>query len=154
MITLKRDAFDTATYNKILRELEIYDVDDVMGVSVKIAGIDREYSIIRELTEKNGAQFWNAEGKKEFYTEYYDWYGEEGPVDEYAWLNTLFGYDIGMEKANKIMSFVFDSYGEIHCCDLKADDDTFHIMKTVDWFLELNLNFDNFGKYKTIRYDW
>lgn len=78
--------------------------------------------------------------------EYYIKYTMEGEyvfdVDRSAWLNTLFGYDIGYENAREIDSYMYERDEEV--CELEYTDKE-KVKQIVD---ELGLNLD-FSKWKT-----
>ena len=78
--------------------------------------------------------------------EYYIKYTMEGEyvfdVDRSAWLNTLFGYDIGYENAREIDSYLYERDEEV--CELEYTDKD-KVKQIVD---ELGLNLD-FSKWKT-----
>ena len=61
-------------------------------------------------------------------------------ADRYAWLNTLFGYDIGLDNALKIINR-YHEY-DVDVLELGADD-MLPIMYEIGW--ELNLNIREFA---------
>lgn len=63
-------------------------------------------------------------------------------VDRSAWLNTLFGYDIGYENAREIDSYMYERDEEV--CELEYTDKE----KVKQIVNELGLNLD-FSKWKT-----
>ena len=63
-------------------------------------------------------------------------------IDRAAWLNTLFGYDIGYENAREIDSYLYERDEEV--CELEYTDKV-KVKKIVD---ELGLNLD-FSKWAT-----
>lgn len=63
-------------------------------------------------------------------------------VDRSAWLNTLFGYDIGYENAREIDSYLYERDEEV--CELEYTDKD-KVKQIVD---ELGLNLD-FSMWKT-----
>lgn len=63
-------------------------------------------------------------------------------IDRVAWLNTLFGYDIGFNNANKINLYLYERDDEV--LELEYTDKE-KVKQIVD---ELGLNLD-FSKWKT-----
>lgn len=72
-------------------------------------------------------------------------------ADNYAWLNTLFGYDIGIEKSIEICN-ALEKEEEVATSDL--DTDSYYFMKMIDVKYKLNVNFDNWTKKekKAVKY--
>ena len=72
-------------------------------------------------------------------------------ADNYAWLNTLFGYDIGIEKSIEICN-ALEKEGEFATSDL--DTGSYNFMKMIDVKYRLNVSFDNWTKKekKEVRY--
>ena len=67
-------------------------------------------------------------------------------IDRYAWLNTLFGYDIGRENARQIDSYLYDKIiPEIETLDITYLDKG--LIKGVVEELKLDLTFDKWIDY-------
>lgn len=61
-------------------------------------------------------------------------------IDRYAWLNTLFGYDIGRDNANAIDSYLYSEMDEMETLELTYHDKP--VLQMVCKRLELDVRFD------------
>ena len=64
-------------------------------------------------------------------------------IDRFAWLNTLFGYDIGRENARQIDSYLYGEMNEMETLDLTHRDKP--VIQMVCERLELDLKFDKWA---------
>ena len=75
--------------------------------------------------------------------------GDDIPdIDRYAWLNTLFGYDIGRDNARQIDSYLYGEMDEMETLELTHRDKP--VLQMVCERLKLNVKFD---KWATIEPD-
>ena len=92
----------------------------------------------------------------EGYAFYYKCIYENGlspyDADEYATLNTLIGYDIGMENAMKISAYLYER--DISILDLNANKEDKKLIQDVidDLNLSINLSKWKHGKYNAYEY--
>lgn len=92
----------------------------------------------------------------EFWVDHWNEFEASGPdIDRYAWLNTLFGYDIGAEKAKAIMRFMYNKLDD-DPADLVGSEWTKSLMEVINHYEALDLNFDSFAteEPETFRYDF
>lgn len=64
-------------------------------------------------------------------------------IDRYAWLNTLFGYDIGRDNANAIDSYLYSEMDEMETLELTYRDKP--VIQMVCERLKLNVKFDKWA---------
>ena len=110
--------------------------------------------ILEEIESILGEDFLLSEEMTEFYVEH--WYDCECPtdIDDYAYLNTIFGYDIGSENAQKISTWLYEKF-DMAVMDIPEGDDSDNLMRVAKWDLGLDLDFSNFNTdIEAIRYDW
>ena len=70
---------------------------------------------------------------------------DHGDADAYAWLNTLMGYDIGLEKAVAIDVHMFNEYGT-PILELDYKKDSKNIVKAACYDLKMELDFSKWAK--------
>ena len=70
---------------------------------------------------------------------------DHGDADTYAWLNTLMGYNIGLENARKIDIQLWDGYSTA-VSNLTYKKDSEHLLKAVCYDLKLELDFSKWAK--------
>ena len=80
-------------------------------------------------------------------------------IDRHAWLNTLFQYDIGFERAMQIDSWLGESETVLkeyprgyEISELKRNDK--ELLKKCNEELKLNLDFSNWITYESIAYEY
>ena len=88
-----------------------------------------------------------------YYKGMHDYDMSVGDVDRWAWLNTLFGYDIGVMRALSIITWYDDNGMDV--LGLEADDKG-TLESIVTFELGFHLNFDGWAKEtpKGIDYSW
>ena len=74
-----------------------------------------------------------------------------GDADAYAWLNTLIGYDIGLENAKAIDCHIFNEYN-LAISELNNKDYYKNLVKSVCYDLKLELDFSKWAKEEPKHY--
>ena len=110
--------------------------------------------ILKEIESILGEDFLLSEEMTEFYVKHWYEYECAMDIDSYAYLNTLFGYDIGSDKARKINNWLYEKFN-MTAFDIPRGYDADNLMRVAKWDLGLDLDFSNFNAYiEEIRYDW
>lgn len=91
--------------------LEWYDTKDYAALVLESERNKKEW-----LESQIGSGILDALGDETYdfyYRAMHDYGMDFADVDRYAWLNTLFGYDIGAEKANAINTWIYEHDDEV-----------------------------------------
>lgn len=161
MIIFKKYQWGNSTWDYLLEELGVDQAENVEEVGVVIAHIKRRTEreeILSEIFRQYGNDFLGnySESEINFYVKHWKEARDLTILECYAYLNTIFGYDIGWEYARKIIDYLPGKF-DIHLTSLGIDEFSRALMIVTKWDLGLNnLSFDSFGKYdcsETI-YDW
>lgn len=79
--------------------------------------------------------------------------GDDIPgIDRYTWLNTLFGYDIGREKARQIDSYLYSEMDEMETLELTHRDKP--VIQMVCERLKLDVEFDKWATTEPKAYQY
>lgn len=109
---------------------------------------------LKEIESRLGEDYLLSEEMTEFYIEHWHEYECAMDIDSYAYLNTLFGYDIGSDNARQISNWLYEKFN-MTTEEIPGGDDADNLMRVAKWDLGLDLDFSNFNAdIEEIRYDW
>ena len=147
-------------WQDICDQLGIKNPEDVESVSLKCSieniNRNRRKEIIQNLLDESVFTEEDlGSPEMEFYIKYYDDFDVVSEIDDYVWLCTLFGYNIGIKNSN-IISGWMATHLECSATILEASQLSRVILGTIDHIEKLNLNFNNFAEEtpRKSRYDW
>jgi len=110
--------------------------------------------ILKEIEARLGEDYLLSEEMTEFYIEHWHEYECVMDIDSYAYLNTLFSYDIGSDNARQISNWLYEKFN-MTTEEIPDGDDADNLMRVAKWDLGLDLDFSNFNAdIEEIRYDW
>lgn len=131
---------ETATQMTLEDWLNEYTWDETIGLYQFAVKEMRDW-----LNANSGTQFEESEDGENivfYYTALHNMGLSLLDTDEWVWLNTLFGYNIGWNNAKEIINFIYEDDGEVLDWTYKNKDEAMEINKT------LNLSLD-FSKWAT-----
>lgn len=119
---------------------------------------NHEMLILEDICSSCGDDFFDYdadESRKQFYID--NWCGclrDPWWVEGYAILNTMFGYDIGIEKAMEINEFIDEHY-DVSPVGINGNNYTKDMVTTASEHLGLDVDFSNFKfAQNEFRYDF
>ena len=162
MIT--REYKDLSAARRVMKRefgsLKYVDIDSILTEDNHISCLSYDYGtyewqivgegdpererILADIERNYGKDFLESEDMAEFFIDHWNEYECAMDIECYAILNTIFGYDIGSDKARKINNWLYEKFN-MTAMDIPEGDDADNLMRVAKWDLGLDLDFSNFN---------